>query len=180
MTTSAQTYIVTLGLQAHPEGGFFKETYRSDGRMTVAGNANDPVQRNICTGIYFLMEKGNFSAFHQIKSDEMWHFYAGQALEVLELRSSGELLCTRLGPVILNGDVHQYMVPANTWFASRVAAGGDFSLVGCTVAPGFDFADFQLADRADLLVRFPQHAPSIVALTRQADRRCATDQKSQA
>ncbi|MBK9440781.1 MAG: cupin domain-containing protein [Comamonadaceae bacterium] len=178
MTVSAQTYIETLCLQIHPEGGFFRETYRSDGRMTVAGTANDPVQRNICTCIYFLMEKGNFSAFHQLKSDEMWHFYAGQALEVLELKASGELLCTRLGPDILNGDLHQYVVPANTWFASRVAAGGDFSLVGCTVAPGFDFADFKLADRSDLLARFPQHAPAIVALTRRAERRLTTDTRS--
>lgn len=166
MTASAKTYIQTLGLHAHPEGGFFRETYRSEARMTVAAVANGSAQRNVCTGIYFLMEKANFSAFHRILSDEMWHFYAGQALEVLELKTSGELLCTRLGPDILNGEVHQYVVLANTWFASRVAAGGDFSLVGCTVAPGFDFADFTLGDRHDLLALFPEHASTIVELTR--------------
>jgi predicted cupin superfamily sugar epimerase len=164
---TAQTYIDAFQLQAHPEGGFFKETYRSD-LMIVVTRADDGtvVHRSASTGIYFLLEEGNFSAFHRIKSDEMWHFYAGQALEVLELRANGELQCTRLGPDILQGEVHQHVVGANTWFASRVAAGGVFSLVGCSVAPGFDFADFCLADRDALLASFPQHGRIIAALTR--------------
>ncbi|WP_114971086.1 cupin domain-containing protein [Rhodoferax ferrireducens] len=167
MTPTAQTYIDTLHMQAHPEGGFFKETYRSHHLMDVAqGGGCTTVQRSVSTGIYFLLEKNNFSAFHKIQSDEMWHFYAGQALEVLELNEHGELCCTRLGPNILNGEIHQYVVPANTWFASRVASGGSFSLVGCTVAPGFDFADFCLADRAILLAEFPKFSQIITELTR--------------
>lgn len=167
MTPTAQTYIKALQMQAHPEGGFFRETYRSDHMMDVTGAGDGTaVRRSASTGIYFLLEKGNFSAFHQIKSDEMWHFYAGQALEVLELKTTGELLCTRLGPDILQGDVHQYVVRANTWFASRVAAGSAFSLVGCTVAPGFDFDDFYLAERDALLASFPQHSQIIAELTR--------------
>ena len=167
MTLTAQTYIDALQMEAHPEGGFFKETYRSRHLMDVTqGNDGTSTQRNVSTGIYFLLEKNNFSAFHKIKSDEMWHFYAGQALEVLELNERGELGCTRLGPNILGGEVHQHVVPANTWFASRVAAGGVFSLVGCTVAPGFDFADFCLADRALLVAAFPQHRQTIDELTR--------------
>jgi len=167
MTATAQTYINTLGLQAHPEGGFFRETYRSGQTMAVVvADAGTVVRRNVCTGIYFLLEQGNFSAFHRIKSDEMWHFYAGQALEVLELTTSGELRCTRLGPDILQGDVPHCVVPADTWFAARVAAAGAFALVGCTVAPGFDFADFCLAQREALSASFPQHSRLIAELTR--------------
>lgn len=166
MTATARTYISALGLQAHPEGGFFRETYRSDQTLEMAAGAGAIVRRNVCTGIYFLLERGDFSAFHRIKSDEMWHFYAGQALEVLELSSTGELRCTRLGPDILQGDVPQYVVPADSWFAARVAAGGAFALVGCTVAPGFDFADFCLAHRDALLASFPQHRQIVAELTR--------------
>jgi predicted cupin superfamily sugar epimerase len=167
VTPTAQTYIDALKLQAHPEGGFFKETYRSDLTIEVArADAGSIVRRSASTGIYFLLEDGNFSAFHQIKSDEMWHFYAGQALDVLELKATGELRCTRLGPNILQGEVHQHVVRANTWFASRVAAGGAFSLVGCSVAPGFDFADFCLAERGALMASFPEHGQIIAKLTR--------------
>jgi predicted cupin superfamily sugar epimerase len=96
----------------------------------------------------------------------MWHFYAGDALEVFELLDTGKLICTRIGPDIMNGEVFQYVVKANTWFASRVAAGGEFSLVGCTVAPGFYFADSSLADRTELMQRFPEHQQLIASLTR--------------
>jgi hypothetical protein len=167
MTANAQTYVRALQLQAHPEGGFYRETYRSPLLMDVAQvDPGEFVQRSVSTGIYFLLEHGNFSAFHKIHSDEMWHFYAGQALEVLEISPAGELRCTRLGPDVLQGEVFQHVVPAHTWFASRVVAGGAFSLVGCTVAPGFDFADFCLADRAALVATFPQHRQTIHELTR--------------
>jgi len=154
-------------MQAHPEGGFYRESYRSPQLMDLTRPEDGSVvQRNVSTGIYFLLEQGNFSAFHQIRSDEMWHFYAGQALEVLEITPAGELRCTRLGPAVLQGEVFQHVVSAHTWFASRVAVGGDFALVGCTVAPGFDFADFCLADRAALSAAFPQHRQTIHELTR--------------
>lgn len=167
MTHPAQTYIQALQLQAHPEGGFFRETYRSKDVTDLGSADNTQVnRRHVSTGIYFLMEQGNFSAFHKIRSDEMWHFYAGQALEVFELSDTGELTCTRLGPDIFKGEVLQYVVGANTWFASRVAEGGAFSLVGCTVAPGFDFRDFCLADRQCLATAFPRHRQLILALTR--------------
>lgn len=166
MTATAQSYIQALQLQPHPEGGFFSESYRSAQTMALSAPGGGTQQRNVCTAIYFLLEAGNFSAFHRIQSDEIWHFYAGQALEVLELLPDGQLCCTRLGSDILRGEIPQYVVPANTWFASRVAEGGTFSLVGCTVAPGFDFADFQLARRQELLEIFPQHRPVITELTR--------------
>ena len=166
MTTTAQSYIQALQMQPHPEGGFFSESYRSEQTLEVPAPGVGTRQRNVCTAIYFLLEAGNFSAFHRIQSDEIWHFYAGQALQVLELLPSGELRCTRLGLDIAGGELPQYVVPANTWFASRVADGGTFSLVGCTVAPGFDFADFQLARRQELLEIFPQHRQIITELTR--------------
>ena len=166
MTATAQSYIESLQMQPHPEGGFFRESYRSEQTMEVPAPGGGTQQRNVCTAIYFLLEAGNFSAFHRIKSDEIWHFYAGQALEVLELLPDGELCCTRLGSDILRGEIPQYVVPADTWFASRVVDGGTFSLVGCTVAPGFDFADFQLARRQELLEIFPQHRQIITELTR--------------
>ena len=166
--TTAQTWINHLALLPHPEGGYYRETYRSHATMTVSGQTADiPVQRNVCTGIYFLLEAGNFSAFHRIESDEMWHFYAGQALEVLELDDAGNLTRTRLGPDLLNGDVPQHVVPARRWFASRVVPDGSFALVGCTVAPGFDFADFELANRQRLADQYPQHMSLITELTRQ-------------
>lgn len=173
MTTQAHFYVNALQMQPHPEGGFYRETYRSSQLLNVAANPNGAlngdatmVQRSVSTGIYFLLESGNFSAFHRIQSDEMWHFYAGQALEVLEITEAGALRVSRLGPQVAQGEVFQHVVPARTWFASRVAAGGEFSLVGCTVAPGFDFADFELADRAALGACFPQHQALINALTR--------------
>ncbi len=167
MTATASTYIQALQLLPHPEGGFYRETYRSQQTLDVPQAGDGAlVARNASTGIYFLLEQGNFSAFHKIRSDEMWHFYAGAALEVLELADNGELRSTRLGPDLRQGEVFQHVVPAHTWFASRVAAGGAFSLVGCTVAPGFDFADFSMADRAALVAEFPQHRQTITELTR--------------
>ncbi|MEQ9098624.1 MAG: cupin domain-containing protein [Imperialibacter sp.] len=134
MTRNAAYYIEQLYLDAHPEGGYFRETYRSIGTTnTKAG------QRSISTAIYFLLEAGNFSAFHRIKSDEAWHFYDGDPLSVYIIDQSGMLEEVRLGLDISAGQRPQAVVPANCWFASRVAIGGKFSLVGCTVAPGFDF-----------------------------------------
>lgn len=161
MTHDAQTYIRTLQMQPHPEGGYYRETYRSTATLATANG-----ERSISTGIYFLLETGNFSAFHRIKSDEMWHFYAGDALEVIEIDGSGTLTVTSIGNAVEEGAVFQYVVKAGNWFASRVKTGGAFALVGCTVAPGFDFADFEMPSRDALLQLFPQHHEVIVALTR--------------
>lgn len=161
MTHDAQTLIRTLHLQSHPEGGYYRETYRSTATLATANG-----ERSISTGIYFLLEAGNFSAFHRIKSDEMWHFYAGDVLEVIEIDGAGTLTVTAIGNAVEHGAVFQYVVKAGNWFASRVKAGGAFALVGCTVAPGFDFADFEMPSRDALLQLFPQHHEVIVSLTR--------------
>lgn len=151
----------------HPEGGFYKETYRSAERIPQDGLPNRfEGDRHFGTAIYFLLDQGNFSAFHRIKSDEIWHFYAGQALEIFVLQDNGELEIIQLGNQIQTGETFQATVPAGAWFASRPAANTSFSLVGCTVAPGFDFADFELAKAEELFELFPQHATLIRELCR--------------
>lgn len=156
-----------LGLIPHPEGGYYKETYRSPFLVAQQCLPNEFTgERNIATGIYFLIEKGNFSALHKIKSDETWHFYYGDALEVIEINKDGILKTTRIGSDLLEGETFQYTVKAHTWFGSRVIEGGSMSLVGCTVYPGFNFNDFELAKREDLIKDYPQHLEIITELTR--------------
>jgi len=161
-------YIVKkLEMLPHPEGGYYKETYRSAEKVSAdALPERFSGDRNFATAIYFLIEKNNFSALHKIKSDETWHFYYGDALEVIELDDLGNLKSTLVGNNLMNGEVFQYTVKANVCFGSRVRAGGNFSLVGCTVSPGFDFADFEMAERNDLVTRFKEHKKEIEEMTR--------------
>lgn len=161
-------YLVkALNLQAHPEGGFYKEMYRSDELIPISGLPQRfPASRVFATAIYFLIDANNFSALHKIKSDETWHFYAGDALEVIEIDAKGHLHITHVGASLQAGEVFQYTVKAGRWFASRVKQGGVFSLVGCTVAPGFDFEDFEMANREALIASYPQHKILITHLTR--------------
>jgi predicted cupin superfamily sugar epimerase len=156
-------YIKHLQLLPHPEGGYYKETYRSQNSIILKDFGGS---RNYSTAIYFLLEEKNFSAFHKIKSDEMWHFYGGDTLEVIEINLEGDLKITSIGKDLEKGETLQHVVPANIWFASRVKQGGKFSLVGCTVSPGFDFADFEMAKRNELIKTFPKHSEIIEELTR--------------
>jgi predicted cupin superfamily sugar epimerase len=150
-----------LGLQVHPEGGFYKETYRSN--QTIETDKN--VYRNISTAIYFLLENENKSLFHRIKSDELWFFHQGEALEIVFIKE-GVLNTIILGNNLENGEMVQATIPANTWFASRVKNLNGYSLVSCTVAPGFDFADFELAKREDLINEFPNLKETIEKFTK--------------
>jgi predicted cupin superfamily sugar epimerase len=164
---SPQQLIQMYQLQSHPEGGWYKETYRS--QESIAANAlpaRFTGDRNFSTAIYFLLEPGNFSAFHKIKSDECWHFYLGQTLLIYVITPAGSLEIIPLGSDISKGEVFQYTVPANHWFASKPAPGSSFCFVGCTVSPGFDFADFEMADEKSLTNSYPQHAGSIKELCR--------------
>lgn len=154
-----ETLIQDLELQAHPEGGYFKETYRSAERHPQGPTF--PSERNLCTGIYFLLTSESFSAFHRIRSDEMWHFYEGDPFEVHVIHPDGRFETLALGP-----GKYQALVPAGAWFASGVRSGGDYSLVGCTVAPGFDFQDFELAEAESLIAQYPQHRDCILKFTR--------------
>ena len=162
MLSEARYWIEKLELQPHPEGGFYKETYRSAG-TTVVGEEGK--QRNHSTAIYFLLLEDKFSAFHRIQSDELWHFYAGSPIHIYVIDSQGHLQTIRLGSHPEKGEHFQAVVPANCWFASRMAQPHTYALVGCTVAPGFDFQDFEMAERSTLLGQYPQHAQIITALT---------------
>ena len=145
-----------LGLLEHPEGGFYKETYRSSCSMETEQNTI----RNISTAIYFLLENNNISLFHRIQSDELWFFHQGEPLEIVFI-TEGVLNIIILGNSFEKGEVPQATIPANTWFASNVKQRKGYSLVSCTVAPGFDFADFELASRENLLQEFP-HLKEII------------------
>jgi uncharacterized protein len=162
---TARYYIEHLALQPHPEGGHYKETYRSAGTIPAVclPGMGD---RSFSTAIYFLLQEGDFSAFHRIKSDECWHFYEGGTLLVHVINQNGEYNCTKLGRNIHEGEVLQYVVPAGAWFASEPASDTFFSLVGCTVAPGFDFADFEMGKRENLSRQFPRYELLISRLCR--------------
>ena len=163
----AQQLIELYNLQPHPEGGWYKETYQSKEQIDADSLPERfGGSRAFSTAIYFLLEQGNFSAFHRIKSDECWHFYAGDPLVVYVLQQDGTLDEIMLGNDITNGQLFQYVVPANCWFASRPATDSKFCFVGCTVAPGFDFADFEMADAAVLSALYPQHQTAIQELCR--------------
>lgn len=163
----AAFWINHFSMSAHPEGGHFAEMYRS--KEFVSGMhlpARFKGLRAFSTSIYFLVEQGNFSALHRIQSDEIWHFYAGDPLTVHVIHPDGKQLDILLGNDVANGQSFQAVVPAGSWFGSKVAEPGQYALVGCTVAPGFEFADFELAKREPLTREFPQHAALIASLTR--------------
>lgn len=147
----------TFDLRRHPEGGSFVETYRSQIKMD---------ERSAATAIYFLLEENDFSAFHRLRSDEIWHFYLGGPLKIIEIDLHGKLITTVLGPDLTAGHKLQHTVPAGHWFGSIPLEGTEFSFVGCTVAPGFEYADFELAKREELTKIFPQHSKVIAGLTR--------------
>ncbi len=155
-----------LHLQSHVEGGAFSEIYRSALILQPGSEISLSAPRNISTNIYFLLEKGQISAFHRIRSDELWHFYAGDPLQVFELLEDGGLITHTLGNDPEKGEAFCCVIKAGNWFASSPAPGSEYSLCGCTVAPGFDFADFEMAIKNDLLMQFPQHQPLIEGLTR--------------
>jgi uncharacterized protein len=160
-------WIDKLGLKPHAEGGFYRETYRAPLRIQKSA-LHGPFRgdRNASTAIYFLIDGENFSAFHRIASDEMWHFYAGSTLTVEVIDPTGDHSQILVGNHPEAGEEFQAVVPAGCWFASHVKNPHSYSLVGCTVAPGFDFADFEIARRTSLAAEFPQHRALIERLTR--------------
>ncbi len=165
--TYARDWIEKLQLAPHPEGGYYRVTYGAQlllPKEALPSRFKGP--RVASTAIYFLLEARNFSAFHRIQSDELWHFYAGDALDVHVIDASGAYSKLPIGPDFEAGQVFQAAVRAGHWFASEVHPGGSFALVGCTVAPGFDFEDFELAERAHLIDTYPQHRELITRLTR--------------
>jgi predicted cupin superfamily sugar epimerase len=165
----ARYWIERLGLVRHPEGGWFKETFRSSVVLPALGAPYDGV-RVASTDIYFLLEAHDVSHLHRLASEERWHFHIGGAMTVYAIFPDGTRHDLRLGPNPERGEHFQVGVPAGSVFGARVDATEDperaFSLVSCTVAPGFEFADFELCDRGELLARYPGHRQLIDELAR--------------
>lgn len=160
--------IQKLDLQPHPEGGYYKETYRS--KELIAKDCLPNIfdkDKHYCTCIYYLLESNDFSAFHKVNQDEIWHFYQGEGIELTMISETGELTFVQIGNDISNGQVPQFVVPKHYWFAAKVLKPNSFALAGCTVSPGFDFKDFTLATQKNLVEKFPQHRAIIETLTRQ-------------
>lgn len=167
MQRDANFWVEKLGLIAHPEGGYFKETYRADGAIKIGPPFSG--ERSYSTAIYFLLKRGQVSKLHRIKSDEMWHFYSGSSVTISAIESDGSLKKYLLGPDYEKGERFQVMIKAGAWFGASVnAVQGDklaYSLVGCTVAPGFAFEDFEMGDRGKLLGEYPKLKEVIEVLT---------------
>ena len=166
MTAEADRLIALLELKPHPEGGYFRETYRAGetiAREALPGRYDGP--RAFATAVYFLLPSGHVSALHRLRSDELWFFHAGSALIVTSIAPDGTLVEARVGADPARGQYLQISVAAGCWFGAAVDAPDSFALVGCVVAPGFEFADFELGDRAALARRFPQHRGVIERLT---------------
>ncbi|CEG26159.1 cupin domain-containing protein [Bacillus sp. B-jedd] len=147
---SAEYWINQLGLEPHPEGGFYRQTYKSG--EEVPGR-----ERVLYTSIYFLMTTGNISHLHRLQSDELWYFHAGDSLSVHMIHENGEYEEVRLGLNLEKGEVLQLLVPKNTIFGSSVLQENAFALVGCMVSPGFEFKDFEMFTQEELLREYPQH-----------------------
>jgi predicted cupin superfamily sugar epimerase len=163
----AEEVIELLQLAKHPEGGWFKETYRS--RETVSSSAlpeRYPGSRNFSTSIYYLITETGFAAIHKVASDEVFHFHLGDPAILSIISPAGELTEICLGPGIQDGHVLQAVVARDPWQGLDLKPGGNWALLGATVAPGFDFGDFYLPGADEMLKLYPQHDATIHRLTR--------------
>jgi uncharacterized protein len=166
---TAQEIIEALNLVPLPEeGGYYRETYRSNGPSLSARVLGVDAEgtRSINTAIYYLVKPESFSALHRIKTDEIFHFYAGSEVEMIQLDEAGNLTRITIGPDILKGHQPQVVVPKGVWQGLRLKDGGQWALMGTTVAPGFEFQDFEVGSRDLLLNQFPQHSEDISRFTR--------------
>jgi predicted cupin superfamily sugar epimerase len=162
----AQAWIRRLELKPHAEGGHFREIYRSPEAVPRAAlPARFPADRALSTSIYFLLASGQISLFHRLRSDEIWHLYEGgpASLHVLDPGRGCQRLV--LGRDADAGQAHQHVLRAGEWFGAELMPPASFLLAGCTLAPGFDYADFELGKRRDLIEAFPGHADLIARLT---------------
>jgi hypothetical protein len=161
MDTAAARLVAELELSPHPEGGFYRETFRAP--LLLEGLPRGA--RAAHTAIYFLLPAGTFSALHRVTSDEVWHHYDGDPVELHLIDDAGAHRIEILGRDFARGERPQYVVPAGVWQAA-VPRGSRYALCGCTVVPGFDFADFEMPPRTTLHALFPQHAEVVTRLTR--------------
>ncbi|HTH82683.1 MAG TPA: cupin domain-containing protein [Mucilaginibacter sp.] len=152
MSTTPAHWIKHLHLQPHPEGGYYKEVFRSVNNVTRVRSA---VIKQACTSIYYLLEGNDFSGFHRLASDELWYFHKGAPLHIHVIDNQGIHTIIELSDSTI-GNL-QAVIPANTWFAAEVPSGKEFALVSCAVAPGFDFVEFEMANKQELIAQYPQH-----------------------
>lgn len=168
MTKNARYWIARLNLVEHPEGGYFAPAFRSSERV---GRESLPDrftgERAVVSSIYYLLEAGQFSTFHRMKSVEIWNFYEGSPLAIHILTPEGTLFERRLGRDIEKGEVPQLAIEPGNWFAAELCGPDEFALTGCVVAPGFEYEDMELAARPDLLALYPEHGELISRLTRE-------------
>ncbi len=167
MDEKAIYYIQKLKLQRHPEGGYFNEIYRS-GEIFEASVLPERYNgsRAFLTSIYFLLEGKQFSSFHKLQSDEIWHFYDGSPVKIFIITHEGKMEERVLGNNLNANETLQIVVEKNNWFAAELKDKTSFALVGCTVAPGFSFEDFEIGDRNKLLKDYPEHSAIILRLTK--------------
>lgn len=167
MPDTAQDWIDHLDLAPHPEGGYFRETYRTSESIpeqTLPDRFDG--SRDLATLIYFLLPADAFSTLHRIQQDEVWHFYAGAPITLHQIAPDGTYTTQTLGRAVTEGQQLHTVVPATVWFGATVEADEGYGLVGCTTAPAFEFDDFELAERAALTEAHPQHRGVIERLTR--------------
>ena len=163
MNKFAKFWIKKLNLDEHPEGGYFKNTYKSDKRIELSEYNGI---RSACTAIYYLLTGNQFSSFHIMKSDEIWHFYSGSSLWLYIIGSNGRLKKVALGPNFDKGERFQAVVKSGCWLAVSINKKYSYSLVGCTVSPGFDYKDWKIGSRKRLTEMYPKHRKIIEKFTR--------------
>ncbi len=167
---TAQDIITRLNLKPHVEGGYFSETYRSETYIpsNIVG-LDGKETRHVSTAIYFLVTPETFSVLHRVKSDEIFHFYGGDPIDMIQIDPQGNLSRITIGNNILDGEQPQVLVPKDHWQALKLREGGSWALMGTTVSPGFEYEDFEIAARSNLMSTFPQLSEDIVRYTREKD-----------
>ncbi len=167
MQDSAEYWIEKLGLADHPEGGYFAPAYRSYERLRAEMlPCRFEGDRAVVSSIYYLLKRGQFSAIHRLKNFEIWSFYAGAPLSLYVFGPDGRLSERRLGRDVEKGEVFQATIEPGLWFGAAPMGEGEFTLAGCTVAPGFEYSDLEFACRKDLTEAYPEHRDLIERLTR--------------
>jgi predicted cupin superfamily sugar epimerase len=164
LNEKAKYYIQKLQLKKHPEGGYYREIYRA-AEMFFVDQPKKTLKRNVSTSIYFLLDGSQVSKFHRLRSDEQWHFYDGTSVKIFIIDEKGKMQEVVLGKKTELGEVFQTVIKKNSWFAAEVMNKRSFSLIGCTVSPGFDFSDFELADRKTLEEKYPDYKTTIYKFT---------------
>lgn len=164
----AKLIIEKLKLEPHPEGGYFRETYRCDESVDEQHlPSRYKSKRSFSTSIYYMLAGENISHFHKLKSDEVWHFYKGSPVIIHCLNEKNGYTQIKIGLNFSKNILPQFVIEKGTWFAAEVEDKNSFSLIGCTVAPGFDYDDFELAIRDKLIQKFPQHEELITRFTKE-------------